>query len=79
MDVCNSLGVVAALTVAGLGISLLPPGIFDAEVERGELHALNVSPHLEPLRFWAVYPRGRGTDLEAAICAIAREVSSFEE
>jgi len=77
VDVCNSLGVVAALTVAGLGVSLLPPGIFDAEVENEELHALDVTPHLDPLRFWAVYPRGRGSSLEEAICNIAREVSSF--
>ena len=78
VDVCNSLGVVAALTVAGLGVSLLPPEIFNAEIERGELCTLDVSPTLDPLRFWSVYPRGREASLEDAICGIAKQVSNFQ-
>ena len=78
VDVCNSLGVVASLTIAGLGVSMLPPGIFDTQVARGELYALDVVPRIEPLRFWAVYPRARDASLEEAVCQMACEVTTFE-
>lgn len=78
VDVCNSLGVVAALTVAGLGVSMLPPEIFRAEIERGELHVLQFTPRMEWLSFWAVHPRRRERSLAAVIAEIAPQTSSFE-
>jgi len=78
IDACNSLGVVAALTVAGLGVSLLPPGIFRREVEQGDLVVLDVEPELDPLDFWVVYPRARDSALHRAIAERSREISSFD-
>ena len=78
IDVCNSLGVVAALTVAGLGVSMLPPGIFHREIERGELQVLNIAPAIEPLRFWAVHPRQRENALVRVMVGRAREISTFD-
>jgi DNA-binding transcriptional LysR family regulator len=77
IDVCNSLGVVAALTVAGLGVSLLPPGIFQREIEQGQLTVLEIKPELEPLDFWSVYPRARDSALHRAIVERASEISTF--
>lgn len=78
VDVCNSLGVVAALTVGGLGISMLPPDILRAEIERGDLLYLEFAPPIEPLSFWAVHPRRSESSLTEAIVGIARDTSTFE-
>ena len=77
-DICNSLAVVASLTTAGLGISLLPPVIYREEIERGRLVVLDAEPALPPIEFWAVYPRRPVSPLPAAITRFAREVSTFD-
>jgi len=77
IDTCNSLGVVAALTVAGLGVSLLPPGIFQREIARGDLVVLEIAPELDPVEFWLVYPRTRDSALHRAIAERSREISTF--
>ena len=79
IDVCNSLGVVAALTVAGLGVSLLPPEIFQREIEQGDLIVLDIEPELDTLDFWFVYPRARDSALHRAIADRSREISSFDK
>lgn len=77
-DICNSLAVVAALTAAGLGISLLPPIIYHREIERGLLIPLDAEPALPPIEFWAVYPRRPVSPLPAAVARFARQVSTFD-
>ncbi|WP_170336784.1 LysR family transcriptional regulator [Ruegeria arenilitoris] len=78
-DVCHSLSAMAALTMAGLGISPLPPLIYHQEIEAGKLIALEPVPALEPLEFWAVYPRLAVSPLPAAVSRLARQVSTFED
>lgn len=78
MQVCNSLGVVAVLTLQGLGISLLPPGIFRREVERGELVVVNASPALDRIGFHAVYQRSADSYLADYLADLARKVSTFD-
>ncbi len=77
-DICNSLAVVAALTKAGLGISLLPPLIYRDEIDSGSLVVLETEPALPPIEFWAVYPRRPVSPLPAAVTRFAREVSTFD-
>lgn len=77
-DICNSLAVVAALTIAGLGVSLLPPLIYHREIERGQLIVLETEPALPPVEFWAVYPRRPVSPLPAAVARFARQISTFE-
>lgn len=77
-DICNSLAVVAALTKAGLGVSLLPPLIYGEEVESGRLVVLDAEPALPPIEFWSVYPRRPVSPLPAAVTRFAREVSTFD-
>ncbi|MBT3658585.1 MAG: LysR family transcriptional regulator [Rhodospirillaceae bacterium] len=77
IDVCNSLGVVASLTKAGLGISLLPPSVLRNERDRGELRLLETAPRLDDLEFQAVYPRNAETPLIKFVADMAHEVSTF--
>ena len=77
IDVCNSLGVVASLPKAGLGISLLPPSVLRDERDRGELRLLETAPRLDDLEFQAVYPRNAETPLIKFVADMAHEVSTF--
>ena len=77
IDVCNSLGVVASLTKAGLGISLLPPSVLRDERDRGELRLLETAPRLDDLEFQAVYPRNAASPLIKFVTEIAHQVSTF--
>ncbi len=74
IDVCNSLGVVASLTMAGLGIAMLPPSIFAGEQR---LKTPETSPRLEDLEFVAAYPRNTESPLIRFIVDMAQIVSTF--
>jgi len=78
MDVCNSLGVVLALTISGLGISLLPPQIYQREIERNELMVINTLPLFKPLEFVSVYRKDREEALIKEIASIASRASTFD-
>lgn len=77
MDVCNSLGVVSSLTISRLGISFLPPHVYQREIERGELVVLETEPKLPPIEFISVYRRDREPAFIGAIADIALETCSF--
>ncbi|WP_108879975.1 LysR substrate-binding domain-containing protein [Anderseniella sp. Alg231-50] len=77
VDVCNSLGVVAELTMAGLGISMLPPIIFSDEIERGDLFELKTKPDIKPLEFWAVQTSRHVSPITETIAQYARQASTF--
>lgn len=79
MDVCNSLGVVASLTIAGLGISMLPPAIYRREIERGELMVLEVEPKLPLLDFISVFRPDREPAFIKSIADIAIATSTFDD
>jgi len=74
IDVCNSLGVVASLTMAGLGIAMLPPYIFEAEQR---LITLTTDPQLSDLEFVAAFPRNMDSPLIRSIIDMAKSVSTF--
>lgn len=78
IDACNSLGVVVRLTISGLGISLLPPTIYDRKIKSGALNIINVSPAIKPLQFAAVYRQRRGAILEPILAKVAQSISTFE-
>lgn len=78
MQVCNSLSVAAALTLQGLGISLLPPSIFRHNVKRSELTIINAAPALDPIGFHAVYQRSSDPHLVEYLADLARKVSTFD-
>ena len=76
-SLCNSLGVVSALTMAGIGISLLPPEIYAAAIERGDLYALEVEPIMPALHFSVVYSQKHVSPLPLLVAKVAREVTTF--
>ena len=77
-DLCNSMTVLAMLTSAGVGISLLPPMCYERELARGDLQILQSSPTPPRMPFAVVYKSRKMTALQAAIAEIAVEVSTFD-
>jgi DNA-binding transcriptional LysR family regulator len=75
VDVCNNLSVVAKLVKAGLGIAMLPPSIFRAEIDRGEMIVLDVHPAMQPMPFVSLYRKSQVSDLALAISDLAVEHS----
>jgi DNA-binding transcriptional LysR family regulator len=78
MDVCNSLAVVAALTMAGLGISLLPPVCFAQEMRARQLVTIRTSPPYEPVEFFAIKSAEAFEPLNELVADLAAEVSTFQ-
>lgn len=75
--ICNSLGVVAKMTCAGLGISLLPPLMFERELRDGELTLLDIDPPLKPLEFVIAHCSRPTAILERMVAEVAIETSTF--
>jgi DNA-binding transcriptional LysR family regulator len=73
----NSVHVLAALTIAGLGASYLPRAHFAPQIEAGELQVLDVSPRMPDLDYFAVYDRRPLQPLAQAIAELARKHSRF--
>ena len=78
VDICNSMGVVASLTRAGLGVSLLPPLSYDAEIASGDLRVLETSPEGPLVDFFALYEDGAAGNLPSLIADLAEGASTFE-
>lgn len=79
MDICNSMAVVASLTVSGLGVSMLPPQIYRAEIDRGDLVILDIRPRIEPISYVCVHRKDREPGLVQLVSEIASKVSTFRE
>ena len=77
IDVCNSISVLAALTIAGLGVSFLPREHFAHEVKSGRLQVLEITPKLPDLEYFAVFEKRHMQPLSHAIAELARQNSSF--
>ncbi len=76
-DYCNSVSVLAAMTRSALGVSLLPPDIFDQDVQAGTLEELHTTPDLAPVDFHVVYYTRSVTPLPPLIGDVASRVSTF--
>ena len=74
LSACNSLAVIARLTAAGAGVSVLPVSILGEEFRRGLLIALVAQPALAPQRLFAGYQADQTGPGINAILRIAREV-----
>ncbi len=77
VDVCNSIGVLGALTVAGLGVSYLPRRQFEIEIKNGKLQVLNTAPKLPNLEYFAVFQKRNAQPLATKLAELARRNSSF--
>lgn len=76
--VCNTIGVMGTLALAGLGVGFLPRAHYARQIEDGRLRVLQVEPAMPALRYFAAYEAARSAPLLARICEMAREASSFE-
>lgn len=65
---CNSLPMMIKLTVAGLGISVLPVPLLKEELAAGEIRRISVAAPLPPNRFVVAYA---ATPVQPAVRAIA--------
>jgi DNA-binding transcriptional LysR family regulator len=74
---CSNVRVLADLTMAGLGVSLLPLRSCRKELDAGQLRLIDTRPPLPPVEFMAVYKRDVLDPLVGAIAELARETSEF--
>lgn len=79
VDICNSMSVIASLTAAGLGISLLPPCCYQAEIASGALRVLDTSPGMPEVEFSAVYLRRQPKAVPQLIAEAATRVTTFRQ
>jgi DNA-binding transcriptional LysR family regulator len=75
---CNHVHVLADLTVAGLGVSLLPRMSYQAELAAGTLRVIDTAPQLGPVEFVALHRHTATDPLVAAVASLAMETSEFE-
>lgn len=68
----NSLAVLGELTIAGLGISQLPIGYYDAFVKAGMLKVLPSDPPLPPIEYYAVHRKDGVSPVNKMIIKEAR-------
>jgi DNA-binding transcriptional LysR family regulator len=74
---CNSLGMVAQLTVYGLGLSYLPKLHFEPLVNDGRLRIVPVHPPLPPVTYYAFYRKNDTLPVLPSILNIAGHVADF--
>lgn len=78
IDTCNSMSVVAALTVASLGISVFPVCCYQKELEQGQLRIIDTEPRIPPVEFFAMIPADDLQPITRLIADIADEISDFD-
>ena len=74
---CNNMDVLAALTMRGLGVSLLPRHCYRAELASGRLVELDTTPALARVEFSLVYRNDRVPALAPAIAEAAKAASDL--
>jgi DNA-binding transcriptional LysR family regulator len=74
ISTCNSLSVVARLTSAGAGVSLLPTAVIRSELHSGALQRLATRPPVEPQRLYAAYHADAAGGTIDALLALAQDV-----
>jgi DNA-binding transcriptional LysR family regulator len=74
---CSNVRVLADLTLAGLGVSLLPRRSCQEALDAGQLRIIATRPRLAPVAFVALHKRDVIDPLISALAALARETSEF--
>ena len=74
---CNNMDVIAALTAAGLGVSLLPRRCYRAEIAARRLVELNTRPAIPRVEFSVIHRLDRPHPLLAPVAALAKSVSDL--
>lgn len=74
---CNNLNSIAMLTMRGPGLSTLPHGLYQAEIDQNHLCILRTDPPLPAVKYWAVYRSAEAESLAAVVAKMAAEWSIF--
>jgi DNA-binding transcriptional LysR family regulator len=74
---CNNVRILGELTVAGLGVSLLPKGSYTGEIQAGKLRVLNTRPKIGPVEFVALHKRNTLNPLVTTVASLAMDLSEF--
>jgi DNA-binding transcriptional LysR family regulator len=77
-DICNSMAVLASLTMAGCGISLLPPILFRREIDEGRLIVISTTPPAGVVNYHALYRPAAWPPFGKIIAEIARQIAVFD-
>jgi DNA-binding transcriptional LysR family regulator len=72
----NSLPVLGQLTIAGLGVSVLPTQFFREEISKGQLVVLDTGHTLPQFDYHAIYRRERGESM-SKIAALVGNLCDF--
>ena len=78
-NACNSIGVLAALTMAGLGVSYLPRKYFARDINDGRLQVLDIAPRLPDLEYVAIFDKRQIQPLAQTIAQLAQQYSTFRK
>lgn len=78
-DVCNSMSVIASLTAAGLGVSLLPPCGYKTEIASRKLRVLDTHPEMPEVEFSAVYLQRQPRVIPELIASASQQASTFRQ
>lgn len=78
VDTCNGMSIIATLTAAGLGISLLPEQFYQNAIQDGRLKPIMTKPEIPLVEFSAVYPRVPPNASQKCLSEIAAQVSTFQ-
>ncbi|MEK7876782.1 MAG: LysR family transcriptional regulator [Pseudomonadota bacterium] len=78
-NACNSIGVLAALTMAGLGVSYLPREYFARDIDDGRLQVLDIAPRLPDLEYFAIFEKRQIQPLSQTIAQLAQQYSTFRK
>lgn len=78
VDLCNSMGAVASLTQAGVGVSLLPVRCYESEIGSGALRVLDTQPEGPVVEFFSVHAADATSSIPALLANIAVQASNFE-
>ena len=74
---CNNMDVIASLTMAGMGVSLLPRTCYRAELKARRLVALRTSPAIPRVPFSLIHRVDRPHPLASQIAALAKQASEL--
>ncbi|WP_336490811.1 LysR family transcriptional regulator [Methylobacterium nigriterrae] len=78
VDLCNSMGAIASLTQAGVGVSLLPVQCYQREIVSGSLRVIETQPEGPMVEFFSVYALHSSTSIPRLMTEMAVRASTFE-
>ncbi len=78
VDICNSMSVVAKLTQAGIGVSLLPTSSYSSEIAAGLLQVLRTCPEGPTVECYAVHSKWTFGAAVQLIADLAVQASTFD-